>query len=92
MDGIMGLLRSCNQKIGVQYPIRMLDNIVDSHRIQMMNQGRKLNFVSNDTQIASIITQYDMLTDVIPLFRPVKTLVYVPIEAESLPPDPTTKT
>lgn len=87
MQGVMRGVAGRDEEIRVQYPRRMVANIVNRHRIHVMNQKIDVDFVPEYAQITAVIPQNYLITDPFPLVRRVELLVDVAIQPESLSTD-----
>jgi len=89
MNSVMSIERDTDQKLWIQnFRIELLE-IIRCHRIHVMYINTITNLESLNAEIAPLVSNNDMITNVSPLGRSIKVLIQIPIIAESrLPNDP----
>src|SRR6478736_6847689 len=83
MYGVVRVYRRRDQKFRINDPIFAMNNIVRSHRIDVMNQNNVMYFIAWYAEITAFISDDDMFSNASPCSRPVKLLVDPPIKPKS---------
>ena len=79
MNGVVGSEGCCDQVLWLEYPFVAVTKVVDHHRIHVMDIDPTVDLVPIDSQIATIVTNDDMIPNLLPLARPVELLVDVAV-------------
>lgn len=87
MNGVMSSLCGCNQKFWIKYPLFSMNNIVNTHWVDVMNQHLVVDLEPRNTKVTTIISYDYMVSQLSPLMRTIERLIDVSIESESLNPD-----
>jgi hypothetical protein len=83
--------RGCDEKLGIENTHVAFDYVGGRHRIQMVNRDSLMNIVTLNTEVATVVSNDDMIADVTPLLGHVELLVDVTIEPEGRLSNRTTK-
>jgi hypothetical protein len=87
----VGRVAGCDEELRIEYAEVSLKHILWFHGIHVMDIKSIVNFVTINTEITTIVSDNDVLTNLLPFARSVKHLVDVSIEPEGCIADSTSK-
>ena len=67
MDGIVGPVGATYEVIRIENIHIAMDNVFGHHRIHMMDDNTIMNIVSLDSEVASVISDDNVVTNIAPL-------------------------
>ncbi|QPL14657.1 hypothetical protein SEA_SCHWARTZ33_12 [Gordonia phage Schwartz33] len=76
-------MRGADQKLWIYDRIITFNDVIDTHRVHMMNQNLVEDFMILNTKITTKISSYYVLSNTTPLSRSIKSLIDVTIKSES---------
>jgi hypothetical protein len=85
VNGVMGSVSYGDEIVGIENHRIVVLDCTHRHRVDVMNVDAIVNLVPLDAQIATFVSNDDLMTNVPPLRRDVKLLVDVTIETKCAP-------
>lgn len=82
MDGVVGLMCGSDQELGIEDRLVAARNVLDDHRVHVVDVEATMNVESFDAQITTLISDDDVAANVSPLGRGVELLVHPSVEPE----------
>ena len=73
-----------NQELGVENRFIALDDVVNRHRVHVVNQDLVVDLMTVDPEVAPFVSCNHMQTNLSPLSRSVELLVDVSVEPKGL--------
>lgn len=83
VDGVMRLVGRGDEELGVENIFVAVSNIIDSHRVHVMDVEARMDLVTLDAKITALITVDNPVSGPFPLPRGVEHLVEMTLKAES---------
>lgn len=87
----MRIMSSCDQKVWIEKIFLARMNVIDSHRVHMMDKDLVMDLMPLDTEVTTVISHDNVVSELSPLPRSVESLVQPPVVAKSRDPDSSTK-
>jgi len=72
-----------NKILWIKYPSFPTFNVLRCYGIHVVNHQPRMDLIAWDTKIASVVTKYDLVTNVQPFTGPVEPLVDPTVETKS---------
>lgn len=82
VNGIVGLVRGGNKELGIKDVLTTVNNLVNTHRIHVVNNGTTVDLVTLDAEITSFVPKEDGVSNMPPLPRAIEPLINPTIEPE----------
>lgn len=84
MYGVMRTVRCADQVVEVEHAITSKFDIVNRYRVYMVNEYSPLYLTTLDTKVATIIPNYDVVTNAPPFGVMVENLIQISVVPECL--------
>ena len=87
MNSIVSIAACADEIVGIEYETCSALNVFDGDRIDVMNRNSTVDLSILNSEIAAIVTNDDLLTNISPVEGLIECLVHVAIEAEGVSTD-----
>src|SRR5690606_11157026 len=82
MDGVMCSVRSGYKKLRIENISISMFDLLRSHRVHVMDDNLIMDFITRQREVFSLVSSYNVITNISPLPRGIETLIHVSIMTE----------